>query len=334
MRDKVQPKLPTEGLIASDVEPRDVQWLWWPRFPEGNITIIGARGGTGKGLMCVNIAARITKELKWPFSDGDRAPHGNVAWCETEDSFHTTVVPRLTAAKADRNRVVLIKPHEFFKFNLRAYIEDQGIRLIVLSPLNSFLKGLKDPNSGQNVRNALERIQGHIEDTNCAVVGIGHLNKKSDLSAIERLLGSVEYANFVRSVVMLRREEGGIVRVVHVLSNLGIVADDLIFTIENTRPDKPRGQYITVQWDRPNENVDQATMFDQQKVAHDDSAGQWLAKRLEDGEEVECQDIFEEGAKYSYTESALKQAKARDPKIRHRKEGFGPKQKVFWWREK
>ncbi len=122
------------------VEPKDTEWVWWPYIPAGNITIVGARGGTGKGVMVSSTAAIITRGGEWPFCE-EAANVGNVLWCEAEDTFKTTVIPRLIAAKADCDKVILKKPHEFLRMkDLRDYIETKGIRLIVLSPLNSFLK--------------------------------------------------------------------------------------------------------------------------------------------------------------------------------------------------
>jgi AAA domain len=328
------PDLPTQGRIASTVKPQDADWLWWPYIPAGSITIIGARGGTGKGVLCADLAAKTSRGEAWPFSGGETAPLGNVMWCETEDSFKTTVVPRLIAAKADRRRIILIKPDEFFsKKNLRRRIEQEGICLIVMSPLNSFLEDLKDANSGQSVREALEKVQSNIEDTRCAVIAICHLNKKPDLAAIERLLGSVEYANYVRSVLMLRADDDG-VRIVHAKHNLSIQGNDLLFTVHNRQPVKhPRGQFVSIDWEKANENINQDNLFDRKEG---ESASVWLSRLLADGEEMECTQIFKQGKLAGHSEGALKQAKSRNPAIKHRfTERFGNRtQNTFWYMER
>jgi hypothetical protein len=162
-----KPILPSGELTAAQVVPVDAQWTWYPRIGEGGINLMGAPGGTGKGLLCADLAARITKGDVWPFDDDEGAPMGNVLWCETEDSFKAAVVPRLIAAGADRRRVILKKPAEFFELSLRRYIQKMDIRLLVMSPLNSFLEGLKDSTNGINVRNVMEELIEQVEDTQC-----------------------------------------------------------------------------------------------------------------------------------------------------------------------
>ncbi len=158
------------------------------------------------------------------------------------------------------------------------------------------------------------------------------MNKKPDLTAIERLLGSVEYANFVRSVLMLNQDnKPGMVRAVHAKHNLSPQGDDLLFSIHNTRPKKPRGQYIAINWEKPNSNINQDYLFDRKKG--DDSAGKWLSQLLEKGE-MDCQEIFKKAEGYSHSAGALKQAKLRDPEIGHRTEGFGKERRTFWFKRK
>jgi hypothetical protein len=282
--------------------------------------------------MIVNTVATITTGETWPFSE-DQADIGNVLWCEAEDTFHHTVVPRLIASHADRARVILEKPDEFMrqKGDLRKFIDGEGIRLIVLSPLNSFLKLLSDANSGHNVRQALQDIQDSIEDTLCGLVGISHLNKKPDLVAVDRLLGSVEYSNFVRSVLMLNHDENGFVRVAHAKFNLSPKGNDLLFGVRNRRPiSHPRGQYIAIKWQQTDTNVDLDHLYDRKKSK--DSAGEWLSQLLLNGEEMDCQKIFQKGQPYGYSKDSLRQAKQRDAGIDHRTVGFGKNKVTYWFR--
>jgi hypothetical protein len=82
--------------------------------------------------------------------------------------------------------------------DLKRASREKKLGLIVLSLMLSFLTGLTDMNNELGVRAAMESVQAQIAGTKCAVVGICHCNKKADLGAVERLLGSVAFANFVR----------------------------------------------------------------------------------------------------------------------------------------
>lgn len=331
-------KRPPKHLTADQVKAKDIDWLWWPRIPGGSITIFAAKGGTGKGIMCSDLVSRVTRGAKWPMEEHEQAPKGKVLWCEAEDSFDHAVVPRLTAAKADRSKVFLMRPKDFFPIiedGLREFIADNNVKLIVLSPLNSFLQGLSDPNHGLHVRKALETLQYAIDDTNCAIVGICHLNKKVDLDAVERILGSVEYANFVRSVLMLRAEaDDDAIRVVHGKSNLAPKGSDLAFAIWNTKPNShPRGQYVAVDWSLPEKNVDPDRLFERREDTSKDntSAADWLFDYLRDGTWKDTKEIFDAGEKHAFEPGTLKKAKQRSAgKIEHQRKWIDEKPVDFW----
>lgn len=329
---KVDFKGVPSDLTADMVEPKDVNWLWWPRIAAATITLIGARGATGKGMMLTDLAARITRGDRWPLVKA-RAPQGKVLWCETEDLIAETVIPRLIAAEADRSQVILMtKPAEFFALDLKSYIKSRDIRLIVLSPFNSFLQGLDDANHGLHVRNKLEKLQNAIEKTNCALVGICHLNKKADLDAIERLLGSVEYVNFARNVLLLHSEDESTVRVVHAKPNIAKKGKDLLFTKVNTRPQDSRSAYWGIEWSVPESNVDQDRLFDRKQPDEDHkSAGAWLVKYLDDCKWHDLDEIVRAAEPYAHTKSALQRAQQRsNGSIESERVGFGPQQTTRW----
>jgi hypothetical protein len=260
-------------------------------------------------------------------------------WCEAEDPIDSVVVPRLIAANADLSRVNFVTKKQFAALDLPAYIREHDIRLIILSPLVTYLKGLEDYNAGLSVRKALEKLQDGVTGTDCAIVGIGHTNKKADLSAVERLLGSVEFANFVRSVLLMRKEpdEEGVVRVIHGKSNLGPTGDDMLFAIFNTKPSKPRSQYVAIEWSKPESNVEVDSAFDRQKDTQEDSesAGEWLLDYLADGSQKDTETIFAAGERHTHTRGALKTAKKRMAgKITFRRKREEGKLKVYWWLRK
>src|SRR5262249_2200101 len=72
-------KRPPGDLTADMITPEDPKWAWYPRIGLGSINLLGAKGGTGKGVLCANLAAHVTKGRKWPFCDV-AAPMGNVLW--------------------------------------------------------------------------------------------------------------------------------------------------------------------------------------------------------------------------------------------------------------
>jgi hypothetical protein len=232
------------GCLGASVMPQPTDWLWYPYFAAGEINLIGARGGVGKGQSCASIVARLTTGILWP--DGSEKAHvGHVLWAEAEDSIEKTVVPRLIANKANLELVTFFNEEEFAALDLKTFITTHACRAVILSPIMSFLPRLKSHIDELAVRAALKNLKSAVDGSPCALIGIAHLNKKTDLDAIERLLGSVAFANFVRSVVLIAsdKEQKDARRCIHAKYNLSERGRDLLFRTVHVGED-PRDQFV------------------------------------------------------------------------------------------
>jgi putative DNA primase/helicase len=89
------------------VKPTPVQWLWRDRIAAGKLTMIAGQAGAGKSTAVLDLVARITRGADWP--DGGTAPRGDVVILSAEDGVSDTLVPRLIAAGADRERVYVVR---------------------------------------------------------------------------------------------------------------------------------------------------------------------------------------------------------------------------------
>jgi Bifunctional DNA primase/polymerase, N-terminal/AAA domain len=320
-----------DGCKGVTVKPRRTDWLWHPYFPAGELALLGAKGGVGKGQATASIVARLTTGILWP--DGtEKAPTGHVLWAEAEDSIDKTVVPRLLANRADLSRVTFFNEEEFAALDLRRFVEQLDPRAIVLSPIMSFLPKLKSHIDELAVRAELRKLRAAVDGTLCALIGIAHLNKKSDLDAIERLLGSVAFANFVRSVVLLAsdKDEQDMRRWVHAKHNLSIRGDDLLFRTVHVGED-PRDQFVKVEWQIPSgDNIDVDSFFDRHKQQGDrkQSAHEWIVAYLENHGRSLASEVMLAGVKAGHSDSALRNAQYRSSRIGHEHEGF-PAQ--VWW---
>lgn len=261
----INSKLKAEGVGEIDeadapvpmtaIKPKEISWLWWPRLAQNAVNIIAGEGGVGKGIICCDLAARVTTGSYFPCSK-ERIEPASVLWGEGEDDVSRVVIPRLMANNADPSRVFFTTPSKFVEYDIASYVKERKIRLIVLSPLISFLEGLEDANAQLDTRHALEHLDSVIQDTSCAIVGIMHRNKKKDVSAIERVMGSVEFVNFARNVLLVDVEDDGLKRLSHQKANLGVRADDLLFRTVNRRErSDPRGQYVGADWTMADANI-------------------------------------------------------------------------------
>ena len=61
--------VPLEIIRASEVEPKEVKWLWYPYIPFGKVTILQGDPGDGKSTLALKVASILTKGDPLPFTD-------------------------------------------------------------------------------------------------------------------------------------------------------------------------------------------------------------------------------------------------------------------------
>ena len=185
-------------------------------------------------------------------------------------------------------------------------------------------------------RALLQKLQASIEGSTCAVLGIAHTNKKPDLRAIERIIGTVAFANFVSSVLLVSRDKDDEewFRLVHAKHNLSVRGDDLLLCPKYIGP---YDQSVLLEWKLPElGNAEPDAVFDRKPKANglnSDrlSAGQWLVAYLKTNGETLRADIISAGENAGYTERGLRGAQVRNNRIRSRQDTFhGP---FVWWFE-
>ena len=49
--------VPLEVVKASEIEPKEVKWLWYPYIPVGKVTLLQGDPGDGKSKLMLSIAA-------------------------------------------------------------------------------------------------------------------------------------------------------------------------------------------------------------------------------------------------------------------------------------
>lgn len=310
-------------IDAEDIEETSTDWLWWPYIAAENINIIAGMGNEGKGLVCAHLAACVSRGRAFPFFP-EKQPPGGVLWLEMEDDLGSTVVPRLKAAGAIMKNIRMLDPNSFIGLSPVQHIEAIANsiktfqpRLVILSPMNSFLGGA-NVNSELEVRAAFEALRIPTIGTGCAILGIAHANKKTELTSIERISGSVAYVNYCRSVMFVATEpytDNGQRRLVHGKWNMSTRGDDLIYkpTYVGSHP-KQRDQYVRLEWDKPLEDVNVKNVFNQQdkegKKAKE-TAPQWMERLLGERTSIEISELKAEAAKAGHSWRAVEVGRQR-----------------------
>ncbi|MEM9415823.1 MAG: AAA family ATPase [Planctomycetota bacterium] len=270
-RERIDPKntvtQSAEVIRLSSVAPTGVKWLWEQRIALGKLTLVAGDPGLGKSYLTLDLASRVSTGEAMPgdcWDDGrpmQRKPRMAVL-LSAEDDPSDTIRPRLDAAGADPERVLLVAGvrtgehvrtlnlKEDLKF-LRGLCErEDGIRLIVIDPISAYL-GDDEGHSNTKVRNLLAPLAKLAQDFDVAVVAVTHLNKSGGQggagSAIYRTMGSLAFTAAARAVHLVARDPDDPDKrlLLPIKNNLGQDRQGYGFTLTHDHPHHD----ARIQWD-------------------------------------------------------------------------------------
>ena len=212
-------------IKMSEIQSQEIDWLWYPFIPYGKLTIVQGDPGDGKTTMVLNIAAKLSKGEGLEENMKVLEPM-NIIYQTAEDGLADTVKPRLEAAGADCERVLVIdesdKSLSMSDERLEEAIKQTGARLLILDPIQAYLGGGVDMNRANEARDMTKKLGALAEKYKCAIVLIGHMNKAAGNKAAYRGMGSIDFFAVARSVLLVGRVEGqpDIRAVVQIKNNL------------------------------------------------------------------------------------------------------------------
>lgn len=238
------PKPKPVTIRLSDVQAEKVTWLWHNRIPAGAITILDGDPGTGKSMLCVDVAARVSKGEPFP-GESHRNEPASVIFLSSEDSLSQTLVPRLRAAGANLSKIVTIPyipetpgQQTFSRIPkdlemLGNVIEQEKAKLVIFDVLVSYIPAELSTQKDQDVRLALSPLSMLCNRTGASCIATRHLNKNTQGPALYRGGGSIAIVGAARcSLLLARSPENTDTRVLAVnKSNLGIIPPATTFTI-------------------------------------------------------------------------------------------------------
>ena len=225
--------LPLEHF--NTIKTSKVDWLWYPYIPCGKITVLQGDPGAGKSMFMIETISRLTKGEKLP--DGMTRQPVEVIYQCSEDGLADTIKPRLDKAGADCERVAFIR-EDINSFTLNDDILHQAMirsdaRLLVIDPFQAYI-GDSDLSNVSSMRRIMSKLSMWASASNCAVILIGHMTKKSHAKELYRGLGSVDIVALARSVIQIEcSEENPQIRYIrHIKSSLSGLGPELMFTID------------------------------------------------------------------------------------------------------
>ena len=288
--------VPLEVVKASEIEPKEVKWLWYPYIPVGKVTLLQGDPGDGKSKLMLSIAALLSKGEPLPFT-------------ETEENL------------------IFIKEGEkslsFGDNRIREAIEMYHAKLLILDPMSSYIGESCSMNNANETRAEFNHLIAVAKDTGCAIVIIAHMNKMRDTNPLYRTNGSIDIAGAARSILVITRTPNKEVPaeryLVQVKSNLAPTGSAILFEVSEKGVDfisememtaEEAFQSLAPKIGRPNDKEVKAKAF--------------LIEMLKDGEMLssDCEEKLEAAG---FRKSTIKKAK-KNAGVISRKKGF-----LWYW---
>ena len=198
-----------------NVPIQNVSWLVEGLLPMGEVSLLGADGGTGKGIWQAQLIAYVTAGKTSGFFPLPPQQTGKVLLLAGEDDPGKVLKARLLAAGADMNRVLVLTADDYFgKTGQPLTLKDQALAdfaakagplLLIVDPLQSFLPSDVEMASRNQMRSALLPLRAIAAKQGCAVLIVMHSNKKQGVSGRARLADSSDIWDMARSVLMMGR---------------------------------------------------------------------------------------------------------------------------------
>lgn len=215
-----------KGILTlySDVQATSVRWLWYPFIAVGKITLLQGDPGDGKSTMMMHLIAELSKGGTLPDGKTIGMPQRAIYQC-SEDGISDTIKPRLEKCGADCRNVAFINEETYSGLTLdderiRQAIIEFRPRLVVIDPIKAYLGSDSDLQIAGRARRLMQRLGMWASMYDCAIVLIGHLNKKEGTKGLYRSLCSIDVVAAARSVLQVERDaEKSDIRIVRQIKN-------------------------------------------------------------------------------------------------------------------
>jgi hypothetical protein len=182
---------------ASAIRAERVEWLVPGRFPRAQTIVVAGFPGVGKSTINYDLAAQVSR-------GGE-----TVLILTAEDHLAAVVRPRLEAAGADLDRVVIITREITLPDDVSALedlVREHGAALLIIDPLVAFIGDGVNTHRDHHVRRVLAPLADLAERTGAAVVVVVHTNKGSGTEPLMRISGSVGFTGAARSVLLCAKD--------------------------------------------------------------------------------------------------------------------------------
>ena len=311
----------------SDVTPSAIRWIWAGWLALGKITIADGDPGLGKSLITVDLAARVTRGKAMPNGEHGAVyekPAG-VVFMTAEDDPADTLRPRLDAAGADVERVVLLDgirdargermPSLVDLDALRIAIADVDAKLVIVDPLMAYLGG--DAHRDNEVRQSLTPLAKLAAELGVAVLVVRHLNKSGGVNSVYRGGGSIGIIGAARVGWIIARDPDDETKRVLACSksNLDERPGSISFAIEMATAAR-------IRWEGPSSHSANALLAvdSSEQSTQRDQAREWLLNEIAEGGTL-VEELRTSAREAGYSWRTVERARATVSAIKARRVG-------------
>lgn len=299
----------------SQIERRQIQWLWKPYMAAGMITLLSGDPGIGKSFVALDRAAEVTRN------------GGFVLYLSIENPPEEVLAPRFEALRGNPEMIELIEGVEYggegdkqvrgitlrdLKILEKEIKLHENVQLIVVDPVQSYLGEKVDAHRSNETRPVLDGLTALCRRYGVAPLILRHCSKASTGKVLYRGLGSIDFTAAARSELIVG-EQNGRMAMAHLKTNLSkrgptlgyeIVESDGVMLYE-TGLFRWTGECDL----KPEDLVDEEAIDEEQKSALDEAEA-FLKDLLASGP-LDNKQVVSIGKDAGIADRTLKRAKAR-----------------------
>ena len=317
-----------EILTLSQVEAKEVDWLWKPYLANGMLAMLSGDPGAGKTYITLAVAAAITTG-RVPYT-GERRDPTDVLYLSVENSPEHVLRPRFDSLGGDSSRFHILRGSVTGNGEkaerggvrlsdirlLRDALQRTKARLVIVDPIQSYLGAEVDAHRSNETRPVMDGLSRLAEEFGCCILLVRHLSKAPTGKAIHRGLGSIDLTGAVRTELLAGCSPDDALQraLVQVKSNLGQFGPSLGYTIEAD------GAF---RWTGESELTSAALLAPESndaEVGAMEEAKDFLSRALAQGARS-AKDVEAEARKEGIRERTLKRAK-KEIRVQSRKCGM------------
>jgi putative DNA primase/helicase len=199
---------------TSEINPENVDWLWWPYLAKGTVAMLDGDPGVGKSLLTILLASVISKGWSLPDQQGKLILTTNlsdVLLFASEDSAKFTIRPRIDRSGGDPTRIHLVtglfgESGEDIGFTLehvdalRDKLRELHPALVILDPIQAYL-GKIDMHRANETRPLMSALGKTAEEFMSCILCVRHPAKPGQGTGkvLLRGLGSVDLIGAART---------------------------------------------------------------------------------------------------------------------------------------